>query len=506
MAPPRACHPLPRQDCSFFNTGNNALNDLGRVSTNNDMIDDGSSGDPRIYQTLVDLGSLGYNTQHIVSITFTKPAASDSTAIFAVSGQLASDIAGACCGTAACTTSTLANCSFPNLFQGPGTACSGSACPTAVSACCNNVTNACSFVTGTTCAAGYTNQGAGSTCSPNACPTGACCNDTTGACTTGGSGCPAGSTYRGAGTTCAATSCPTGACCNDATSACSTGGSSCPAGSTYQGAGTTCSATTCPNNSCGSACGAGTVCASINGGFELNSFAGWSQFGDTGFTGTVGPFLGISPAEGQFQADFGPVGPGGIMQTISAHAGDTVTIGFWYAALSDTNSFDANFGGQDLVSFTNDTAHTTYTQVSFTVTAPTDSPVLMFTFTNPDEWDFLDGVTVCIQQSAAAGVCCRGSTCNTTVAQAGCTGSGTAGAAFVSASGTCNSGAVSNAPCCYADYNKANGITVQDIFDFLADWFAGNNFAKVGGDGSAGPLAVQNIFDFLSNWFNGGCS
>ena len=109
-----------------------------------------------------------------------------------------------------------------------------------------------------------------------------------------------------------------------------------------------------------------------------------------------------------------------------------------------------------------------------------------------------------------AGVCCRGATCSTTVAtSAACTasliGGQTAGAAFP-AGAACNAGAVSNSPCCFANYNKVNGVTVQDIFDFLADWFAGSPFANTGGTGAAGPLAVQNIFDFLTDWFNGGCS
>ena len=51
-----------------------------------------------------------------------------------------------------------------------------------------------------------------------------------------------------------------------------------------------------------------------------------------------------------------------------------------------------------------------------------------------------------------------------------------------------------------------NGISVQDIFDFLSDWFAGSPFARTGSSGGPGTLAVQNIFDFLTDWFNGGCS
>jgi hypothetical protein len=104
-----------------------------------------------------------------------------------------------------------------------------------------------------------------------------------------------------------------------------------------------------------------------------------------------------------------------------------------------------------------------------------------------------------------SGVCCRGATCNTTVGQAGCTASGTAGAYFAAAATTCNTGGSTASPCCYADYNKVNAVTVQDIFDFLHDWFAGSLNAKVGGDGASGTLAVQDIFDFLNAWFAGGC-
>ena len=110
----------------------------------------------------------------------------------------------------------------------------------------------------------------------------------------------------------------------------------------------------------------------------------------------------------------------------------------------------------------------------------------------------------------ATGVCCRGATCITSLtSQSACTGgivgSPTAGAFFAASGTVCNAGAVSNSPCCYADYNKVNGVSVQDIFDFLADWFAGFPYANTGGTGSAATLTVQNIFDFLSNWFAGGC-
>jgi hypothetical protein len=110
----------------------------------------------------------------------------------------------------------------------------------------------------------------------------------------------------------------------------------------------------------------------------------------------------------------------------------------------------------------------------------------------------------------AAGVCCRGASCSTSFAdQAACLAAAPAlqpGAshAFVTSSSTCNSGS-STTPCCYANYNHNATLEVQDIFDFLNDWFAGKKIAIPGGDGDTGALAVQNIFDFLNSWFAGGC-
>ncbi len=53
---------------------------------------------------------------------------------------------------------------------------------------------------------------------------------------------------------------------------------------------------------------------------------------------------------------------------------------------------------------------------------------------------------------------------------------------------------------CPADYDGAVGLSVQDIFAFLNDWFAGtirSDFNGVGG------LTTQDIFDFLNAWFAG---
>jgi Calcineurin-like phosphoesterase len=54
-----------------------------------------------------------------------------------------------------------------------------------------------------------------------------------------------------------------------------------------------------------------------------------------------------------------------------------------------------------------------------------------------------------------------------------------------------------NIPCA-PDFN-GNGLGVDDIFDFLAAWFAGDIRADFNGNG----LSVNDIFDFLAAWFAG---
>lgn len=71
------------------------------------------------------------------------------------------------------------------------------------------------------------------------------------------------------------------------------------------------------------------------------------------------------------------------------------------------------------------------------------------------------------------------------------------------ASNACNvqwvSGSVS-LNVCIADHNCSASVTVQDIFDFLSDWFAGSLAADVN---AGGGVTVQDIFDFLNAWFFG---
>ncbi len=59
---------------------------------------------------------------------------------------------------------------------------------------------------------------------------------------------------------------------------------------------------------------------------------------------------------------------------------------------------------------------------------------------------------------------------------------------------------VATLPYCVGDHNDNGVLAVQDIFDFLNDWFAGLPRADANGSGA---LEVQDIFDFLNAWFSG---
>jgi hypothetical protein len=53
---------------------------------------------------------------------------------------------------------------------------------------------------------------------------------------------------------------------------------------------------------------------------------------------------------------------------------------------------------------------------------------------------------------------------------------------------------------CPADFNADGAVTVQDIFDFLSAWFAGDPRSNFNGQGG---ISVQDIFDYLAAWFAG---
>lgn len=97
----------------------------------------------------------------------------------------------------------------------------------------------------------------------------------------------------------------------------------------------------------------------------------------------------------------------------------------------------------------------------------------------------------------ATGACCITGSCfiNT---PGECAGLG-AGAAWQGAGTTC--GAAGNpTTCCPANFNGIGGVTVQDVFDYLAAWFSLSPTADMNGNNE---VTLQDLFDYLAAYFNG---
>lgn len=127
-----------------------------------------------------------------------------------------------------------------------------------------------------------------------------------------------------------------------------------------------------------------------NGGFETGDLSGWTLSGNTGFTG-----VDNSAHSGNFAGYFGQVGSTGTLsQTLSTVAGQSYTISFWIEDDGGTpSSFDASFGGNDLLALTNPDAFN-YTFYSYSLTASSASTLLSFTFRQDPSYFHLDDVSV----------------------------------------------------------------------------------------------------------------
>jgi len=53
-------------------------------------------------------------------------------------------------------------------------------------------------------------------------------------------------------------------------------------------------------------------------------------------------------------------------------------------------------------------------------------------------------------------------------------------------------------PCCPADWLGNGKLTVQDVFDFLLDWFA--HSADIN---RSGETSIDDLFEFLRQYFAG---
>jgi hypothetical protein len=130
----------------------------------------------------------------------------------------------------------------------------------------------------------------------------------------------------------------------------------------------------------------------------------------------------------------------------------------------------------------------TGTTLTLTLTASGDGGNEAFAFDNIM-------ITGQPQGGGQTGACCAGATCSITDA-AGCTA---AFNRFAGVNTVCNLPNNATTPCCKADYNQSGSVTVQDIFDFLGDYFIFDPKADINGGG----LTVQDIFDYLAVYFAG---
>ena len=110
----------------------------------------------------------------------------------------------------------------------------------------------------------------------------------------------------------------------------------------------------------------------INGSFETGDFTGWTQSGDTDYTGVTG-CSSYCPEDGSSQAYFGPVGSlGYISQTFSDVVGATYAVVVWEASDGGSPSeFDIAIDGVDYVDV-NPVPTSGYTEYTFTFTGAFD--------------------------------------------------------------------------------------------------------------------------------------
>jgi hypothetical protein len=130
----------------------------------------------------------------------------------------------------------------------------------------------------------------------------------------------------------------------------------------------------------------------VNGGFETGTFSGWTQTGDTSFSGVDA----FSARTGAFGAFFGPFAVGGISQSFATIAGTPYRVEFALSlATSDPpNSFSWTWNGvTQTPSLTNASAFG-YTNFSAFVIATGASSSIGFDFRDPQSFWLLDNVAV----------------------------------------------------------------------------------------------------------------
>ncbi len=94
------------------------------------------------------------------------------------------------------------------------------------------------------------------------------------------------------------------------------------------------------------------------------------------------------------------------------------------------------------------------------------------------------------------GACCTTTAC-TVASSAVCAGGG---GTYQGTGTPCLGQPGNRITCCAANFNAEGGITVQDLFDFMAAYFAGDLRADIN---RSATITVQDLFDFLGLYFQG---
>jgi len=138
-----------------------------------------------------------------------------------------------------------------------------------------------------------------------------------------------------------------------------------------------------------------------NGSFETGDFTGWTQSGNTGFSGVEcpgAPFAG--PGDGNCDAFFGPVGSNETLsQSFATVVGQFYTIVFDFRPDGGVTSFfSAVWDAQPaLISVTNPAA-SAYEVLTFSALATTPTTTLSFNFRDDPGFLFLDSVSVSVPE------------------------------------------------------------------------------------------------------------
>jgi hypothetical protein len=134
------------------------------------------------------------------------------------------------------------------------------------------------------------------------------------------------------------------------------------------------------------------TCIVVNGDFETGDLTGWTNSGDTSFTGVDNG----NPHSGTFALYAGPTSSDGFLdQVLPTVSGTAYDVSFWLANddTSGDNRFGASLGGIILVAEATQSAFG-YTQFTFNNVMPGDNADLQFIFFNPPSYFHLDDVCV----------------------------------------------------------------------------------------------------------------